>query len=289
MISAQTVKTLRERTGSGMMECKRALESTNGDIDKAVELLRTKGAAQADKKASRVAAEGRISIAQSDGVYAMLETNCETDFVAKSPDFIDFSNSVLNAILNSNASNVDQLLESNCDIENTRRDLIAKIGENITVRRFAKVKQTGTIGFYLHDNNIGVMTDVVCGDSETALEIAKDLSMHITAFNPGAIDESNLDQQVLEAEKRILKQQALDSGKPEEIAQKMIVGRIKKFVDENTLLGQKFVKNQDISVAEHLKQNKAQVASFYRFKVGEGIEKRQEDFVSEVMSQVKKV
>ena len=288
-ITAAMVKELRERSGAGMMECKKALVETNGDLDAAVEHLRKTGLAKADKKASRVAAEGKIVMAQSDDnrKVAMIEINCETDFVAKDDNFGKFADAVSEAVLKAGTTDAQAIGQLNLDsgdsVENTRQALVAKIGENVQIRR-AEVKETdGTLGAYLHGSRIGVIVELEGGDEE----LAKDLAMHVAAINPQFVDESQVPADVLSKEKDILVAQAQDSGKPAEIIEKMVQGRLRKFLAEITLVGQPFVKDGDVTVGKLLDQKDAKVRSFTRLAVGEGIEKKEENFADEVMAQVK--
>lgn len=288
-ITAAMVKELRERSGAGMMECKKALVETNGDLEAAVEHLRKTGLAKADKKASRVAAEGKIVMAQSDDKrkVAMIEINCETDFVAKDDNFGKFADAVSEAVLNAGTTDAQAIGQLNLDsgdsVENTRQALVAKIGENVQIRR-AEIKETdGTLGAYLHGSRIGVIVELEGGDEE----LAKDLAMHVAAINPQFVDESQVPADVLSKEKDILVAQAQDSGKPAEIIEKMVQGRLRKFLAEITLVGQPFVKDGDVTVGKLLDQKGAKVRSFTRLAVGEGIEKKEENFADEVMAQVK--
>ncbi len=290
-ITASMVKELRERTGAGMMECKKALVETGGDMEAAIELMRKTGAAKADKKASRTAAEGVIAVARSeDGrTLAMVEVNCETDFVAKDENFRAFAERVAQTVLRSAPADVATLLalplsDGGRTVEEARLDLVNKIGENVQVRRFERIEAQGDhLGVYLHGTRIGVVVDLEGGD-ET---LARDLAMHIAASRPMCVSEEEVPEEVLEKEKEILTAQAQDSGKPPEIVEKMVQGRLKKFLSEVTLLGQPFVKDPDKSVGKLLKEAGARVRRFLRFEVGEGIEKKQENFADEVMAQVK--
>ena len=289
-ITAAMVKELRERTGAGMMECKKALTETDGDMDAAVETLRKKGAAAADKKSSRIAAEGIIAIKQSDDAKAacILEINCETDFVAKDNSFIQFASDVADVVLANEPETVDglagQQINSGKSVDETRTELIGKIGENVSVRRFQVVKaeQGQSISGYLHGNRIGVL---VSANGEPT--VGRDVAMHIAATRPLSISADELSQDVIEKEKEIFKAQAEDSGKPADIIEKMIAGRMQKFIKENTLLGQPFVKDPDQTVEKYLSQNNVAVSVMIRYEVGEGIEKRQDDFAAEVMAQAK--
>jgi len=289
-ITAALVKELRERTGSGMMECKKALTETGGDIEAAVELMRKAGLAKADKKAGRVAAEGMIAAAISeDGAHAaIVEVNCETDFVAKGDDFVAFSGEIANVVLAKQPADVAALadlpLASGGTVEETRRNLIAKLGENIAVRRCAVLNNSdGKIAAYLHGNRIGVLVAVQGGDEA----LAKDIAMHVAASKPVALGPDNVSADVIAKEKEIYRAQAAESGKPADIVEKMVSGRVNKFLKEVTLLGQPFVKNPDISVEQLLKENGAKVSAFVRFEVGEGIEKKADNFAEEVMAQVR--
>jgi elongation factor Ts len=290
-ISALMVKELRERTGAGMMDCKRMLTETNGDMDAAIDLMRKSGAAKADKKAGRIAAEGRVMITLTDDKKegAIVEVNCETDFVAKDENFISFTNAVAAQCLSDKPADVAALsdlpLDSGESIGETRANLVAKIGENIQVRRFqllAAADADAELSFYQHGERIGVAVVLKGGDDA----LGKDIAMHIAASRPICVSESEVPAEVLEKEKEILIAQAQDSGKPMEIIEKMIQGRMRKYLAEVTLLGQPFVKDADQTVAQLLKASGAEVVSFIRYEVGEGIEKKTEDFAAEVMAQV---
>jgi elongation factor Ts len=281
------VKELRERTGAGMMECKKALVETDGDIETAVENLRKSGLAKADKKAGRVAAEGKIMMAASqDGTNAvMVEVNCETDFVAKDENFNAFANAVAGNALSMEGDDVAALMETEIEgatVEQARQALVAKIGENIQVRRIVRIHADGNLGQYVHGGRIGVMVDLSGGDAE----LAKDLAMHIAALNPEYVSADDVPADVVEKEKGILIAQAAESGKPPEIIEKMVSGRLNKHLSEITLLGQPFVKDSDIKVGKLLEGQGAKVLGFHRLAVGEGIEKKQENFADEVMQQV---
>ena len=284
-ITASMVKELRERTGAGMMECKKVLTETNGDMDAAIEELRIKGAAAAEKKAGRIAAEGIIAVSADTGSGALVEINCETDFVAKDDSFNRFCADVSATVLHGDIADVDALAAASMGdgtVEEARQALIGKIGENISIRRFIKFDAgDGVVSSYLHGNRIGVMIQLDGGDEQ----LGKDIAMHVAASNPLCISEEEMDPTVLAKEKDIFVAQAKESGKPDDIIEKMIGGRIKKFLKENTLLGQPFVKNPDQTVAQLLSEKGAAVTRMVRFEVGEGIEKRQDDFVAEVMAQ----
>ena len=289
-ITASLVKELRERTGAGMMDCKKALQEADGDIDTAVENMRKSGIAKAAKKAGRIAAEGVIIIRQSDdnSQSVISEINCETDFVAKDENFRKFADVVADTILDKQPENVAALLQlpgmgSAATIEDTRTELVAKIGENISVRRFDINKHTGIVGSYLHGVRIGVVVELEGGDEE----LARDLAMHIAASKPVCIREEEVPEALLDQEREVFRAQAEESDKPAEIIEKMMVGKINKFLKEITLLGQPFVKDPDITVEKLLKSKNANVKNFVRYEVGEGIEKKEDNFVEEVMAQAK--
>lgn len=290
-ITAALVKELRERTGAGMMECKKALVEADGNIDTAIEEMRKSGMAKADKKAGRTAAEGLLGIKISDDskTAVIVEVNCETDFVTKGDDFNNFVDAVTDRVLEKQPADIDALLamsisdSDNTSIEDTRKALIAKIGENISVRRFEIITTTGMITSYKHGSRIGVLVNMEGGD-ET---LGKDIAMHIAASNPTCVSETDVSVELIDKEKEIFTAQAQESGKPAEIIEKMIGGRIKKFLKEITLLGQPFVKDPDQTVEKLLKSANADVKGFTRYEVGEGIEKKQENFADEVMAQVK--
>ena len=285
-ITASLVKELRERTGAGMMDCKTALSDARGDIEIAIEVMRKSGAAKAAKKAGRIAAEGIISIKLNENDIVILEVNCETDFVTKDESFLSFVDSVIQVISNNNVSDVDELLKLNSGnqtIEEANQQLIAKIGEKITIRRFQKSSIQNQTGTYLHGIRIGVIVEIKGGSEE----LAKDIAMHIAASRPLFINEDQISQEILDKEKEIYTAQAQESGKPADIVEKMVEGRLKKFIKEITLLGQPFVKDPEKSIEKILKSSNAKVLSFIRYEVGEGIEKRADNFAEEVMSQAK--
>ena len=286
-ISASMVKELRERTGAGMMECKKALVDSDGNLDSAIELLRTTGQAKAEKKAKRIAAEGRIIIKSDTEHTVILEINSETDFVANDSNFINYAESVAVAILENDIVDLESLskidLTTGTNVEMARTQLISKIGENISIRRFDKIKQCDNMGVYTHGARIGVVVSLTGGDEVTS----KDVAMHIAASNPICINNEGVPEELVSREERIFQEQAASSGKPPEIIDKMIQGRMKKFFKEVTLLGQPFIKNPDMSVNELLKESKAEIISFKRYEVGEGIEKKEENFADEVMAQIK--
>ncbi|MDH3400264.1 MAG: translation elongation factor Ts [Chromatiales bacterium] len=288
-VTASMVKELRERTGAGMMECKKALVEVDGDLDAAADNMRKAGLAKADKKSGRIAAEGRVVVEVSeDGrSAAIVEVNSETDFVSGGDDFANFAQSIAATVLANRPADLDALnstvMTGGQSVEDARRALIAKVGENIQVRRFAIAESDDVLGSYSHGTRIGVL---VCmkGGSE---ELARDVAMHVAASRPQYAVESEVPAEQVAHEKEILMDQARQEGKPEEIVEKMVVGRLKKFFAEITLVGQPFVKDPEITVAKLLKDNQAEVLSFLRFEVGEGIEKAADNFVEEVMAQVR--
>ena len=287
-ITAENVKQLRERTGAGMMECKKALVETGGDLDAAAELMRKQGLAKADKKAARVAAEGVVVIerASAGAAAAMVEVNCETDFVAREQDFRAFSSAVAQLALTERPASLEGLLAAQIgqeSVDAVRRALVAKIGENIGVRRFTVLESVQHLGAYTHGSRIGALVALKGGTAE----LAHDLAMHVAASNPRYLSVQQVPQDVMAKEREILTEQARGEGKPPEIVAKMVEGRLRKSLGEVTLLGQPFVKDPDVTVEKLLKSAGAEVAGYVRFEVGAGIEKKQEDFVAEVMAQVK--
>jgi len=273
-ISASMVKELRDHTGAGMMECKKALVEAGGDMERAIEILRKLGQAKADKKSGRIAAEGCIILAAEGNRGVIAEINSETDFAAKDQNFIAFAKSVAATALAGDAKKVEALMVAfNIDgkmIEAARTELISKIGENISVRRFARVDAADQLGSYAHRGRIGAIVSLSGGDAE----LARNIAMHVVASNPMCIDESGMPAEVLASERRILTEQAAESGKPPDIIQKMINGRLSKFLKEKTLLGQSFIKDPDVSVGKLLKVAGAQVEQFVRYELGEGIKKK---------------
>ena len=288
-ITASLVKELRERTGAGMMECKKALTETDGDIEAAIENMRKSGQAKAAKKAGRTAADGVIVIAQDGDRAVMVEVNCETDFVAKDDNFKSFADAVADRVLNSDAADVEALMAmplhegEDTTIEEARQALVSKIGENMSVRRFVRTTAQGTIASYSHGVRIGVLVDLTGGDAG----LGRDLAMHIAASNPVCVSEDQVPADLLAKEREITEAQAKESGKPDNIIEKMVDGRMRKFLAENTLLGQAFVKDPDTTVEKLLKNNNAKVLQYQRFEVGEGIEKKKENFAEEVRAQAK--
>ncbi len=275
-ISAETVKTLRERTGAGMMECKRALIETGGDLDAAAEIMRKAGLAKADKKAARIAAEGALAVAKSaDGRSAVLaEVNCETDFVARLPDFQAFVTQIAAAALPASASSPDAIaalpLAGGKSVEETRRELIARIGEKITVRRVGRLSAPTAVGSYLHGIRIGTLVGIKGGDGA----LARELAMHVAAANPQYVAPADVPQDVVAKEREILAAQAAAEGKPAAIVEKMVEGRLRKYLAEICLIGQPFVKDPDTTIGQLLEKANATVVGFLRYEVGEGIEKR---------------
>ena len=290
-ITASLVKELRERTGSGMMECKKALVEAHGDIDAAAEAMRKSGLAKADKKAGRIAAEGIIAIQTSaDGKQAaMVDVNCETDFVSKGDEFKNFAAAVAQCVLTKKPADTAALMdlpltEGGESINTVRLAMVAKIGENINVRRFVRFQaDKGAVGSYLHGSRIGVLVELEGGD----MTLAKDIAMHVAASKPVCVASQDVPADLVAKEKEIFTAQAAESGKPAAIIEKMVEGRIKKFLAEVTLLGQPFVKNPDVTVEKLVQDAKAKVTRFQRFEVGEGIEKKSENFAEEVMAQVR--
>ncbi|MEE9451410.1 MAG: translation elongation factor Ts [Gammaproteobacteria bacterium] len=291
-ISLDLIKKLREATGAGVVKCKEILQKVGGDIDKAVSELRKLGAASADKKASRTAAEGKIAIkVKEDGFAAvMLEINSETDFVVRDENFINFSDLTTQLALAHEVESIDDLAKLKTGvngetIEDARQALIIKIGENIKLRRLVlmQIEEGSTIGSYAHGNRIGVLVHITGGDEA----LAKDIAMHIAASRPIVVQRDDVPDELVVKEREIYTAQAQASGKPEEIIAKMIEGRVNKFLDEASLLGQPFVKDPGVTVAQLLRNAEAEVVKFVRYEVGEGIEKKTENFAEEVMAQVK--
>lgn len=281
-VSASLVKELRERTGLGMMECKKALVETDGDIDVAIENLRKASGLKAAKKADRTAAEGVVAVKVADDASygVMVEVNSETDFVARDEGFLAFVETVAAKAFETKATDVAALAGG--EIEEARQALVQKIGENIGVRRVQLV-ESGVVGAYVHSNNrIAVLTQLSAGDAE----LARDIAMHIAAVNPQVVNSEDMPAEVVEKEKEIIKAQPDMEGKPEAIVEKMMVGRINKFLKENSLVDQPFVKNPEVTVGKLAKDAGAEVQNFVRFEVGEGIEKVEEDFAAEVAAQV---
>jgi elongation factor Ts len=287
-ITADAVKALRERTGAGMMECKKALIETGGDLDAAAELMRKAGLAKADKKAGRVAAEG-VVVTQTSGpgtAAVIVEVNSETDFVARQDDFQRFAADVAAAALAAGADTLEAVLAlplPGGTVDEVRRSLVARIGENIGVRRVARLSAPTRVGSYVHGSRIGVLVGLEGGDEA----LARDLAMHVAAASPQYVSPADVPAATVDKEREILSAQAAGEGKPAEIVAKMVEGRLRKYLAEICLTGQPFVKDPDVTVEKLLKSAGARVTGFIRFEVGEGIEKKQENFADEVMAQVK--
>jgi len=291
-ITAQMVKELREKTGAGMMDCKKALTETNGDMDKAIDYLREKGIAKAAKKADRIAAEGITAVVTEGDTAVILEVNSETDFVAKNESFTELVNELANHIIKNKPATVEEALEQTLDngtkVSEHINSAIAKIGEKLTLRRFTVLTkgENEVFGAYKHlGGKISVLT-LLSGTTDES--VAKDVAMHAAALNPKYVSRDEVSQEEIEHEKEILKQQALNEGKPEAIVEKMVVGRLNKYFEDICLVDQNFVKNPDLKVGQFVKQHNATIKAFVRYEVGEGLEKRQDNFAEEVMSQVKK-
>ncbi len=286
-ISAALVKELRERTGAGMMECKKALSETNGDIDAAIEAMRKAGTAKAAKKAGRVAAEGTIVIKTSSDrkLAVMVEVNCETDFVARDTNFKEFAEIVAQAALKTSSDNLETVMaftEAGHSVEQLRQALINKLGENVQVRRIALMHSEGGVGEYIHSGRIGVLVSLKAADAD----LGKDVAMHIAASNPQALRPEDVSADLIAKEKEIFVAQSAASGKPADIIEKMVAGRINKYLAEVSLMGQPFVKDPSKTVGDLAKQSKNEILAFIRFEVGEGIEKQVEDFAEAVKAQI---
>ncbi len=289
-ITAQMVKELREKTGAGMMDCKGALEQTNGDMEKAIDFLREKGIAKAAKKASRVAAEGLCSVVTSGNNAVIFELNSETDFVAKNAQFLELIETLGNGLVDSNVQNDEEALNfviNGKTVETLLADATATIGEKISLRRVTRVTKSDEQGFGAYKHMGGRIAVLALLEKEDQ-DVAKDIAMHVAAQKPLYLDRTQVDQDTLEHEKHILTQQALQEGKPANIVEKMVIGRLNKYLQDICLVDQGFVKDPDIKVSEYLKNHKNSVKNFIRLEVGEGIEKKQEDFAAEVMAQVRK-
>jgi elongation factor Ts len=289
-ITAALVKTLRERTGAGMMDCKKALSACEGDLDKAVDFLREKGLSQAAKKASRVAAEGAVAayVSEDAKTGVIVEVNCETDFVAKTDDFQALAHTIAEHIAKTNPKDVEALKESTLNgkkVADLVTEKVAKIGENISLRRFVRYEvQEGLIASYIHaGGKIGVLVDLKGGNAV----LGKDIAMQVAATNPAYLNRTQVPADVLEHEKEVLSEQAKNEGKPEKIIEKMVMGRIQKYYKENCLVDQEFVKDPDQSITKLLKANNAEIRAYARYQLGEGIEKKQENFADEVKSFLK--
>lgn len=301
MISASAVKELRDKTGAGMMDCKKALSEANGDMEKAVDLLREKGLAAAAKKSGRTAAEGVIAtfVSEDKKSAAMVELNCETDFVSANTDFIDLANKVAAQVAKSEVTSLEDVLALDLDgvsVQEAVTNLIAKLGENMNLRRYRKmVAEDGLVASYIHmGGKIGVLTQVKTENtSDEVSTVARDIAMHVAALNPMFLDQTSVDADTIEREKEIYRVQALNEGKPANIVEKMVLGRINKFFKEVCLVNQQFVKNPDLSITAFLKEESKKhgaiaLVDFARFEKGEGIEKEEVDFAAEVAAQMKK-
>ncbi|HVE44808.1 MAG TPA: translation elongation factor Ts [Gammaproteobacteria bacterium] len=287
-ISAAQVKELRERTGAGMMECKKALVESSGDMEGAVEALRKAGIAKAGKKANRTAAEGGVFVKGAGKKCVMVEINAETDFVGRDNNFLSFADAVVETAFNTSATSEEMLSaqmlkDQNQTVEEARQTLITKVGENVQIRRIALIESvTGTVGTYVHGGRIGVIVEL---DTDNA-ELARDIAMHIAAVKPLVISPEHVAPDLIAKEKEIYMAQAAGSGKPQEIIEKMVMGRLEKFLAEISLTGQAFVKDPNVTIGNLLNKHRAKVLAFHRFEVGEGIEKVVEDFKEAVMSQI---
>lgn len=289
-ISAKLVMELRAKTNAGMMDCKKALIENNGDMEAAALWLREKGISKAAKKASRIAAEGLVFEAANDTVAALVEFNSETDFVAKNDEFINFGQTLANLVLENDILTVEELKAlkiEDSNVETRLTDMIAKIGENMNIRRLARIKADSFITTYLHmGGKIGVILNMTGEASEENKTKAKDVAMHVAAMSPDFLDKSEVTEEILEKEKSIMKAQLLEEGKPENIIDKILIGKMNKFYEENCLLQQKFVKDDKITVTQYLGKGLT-IKEVIRFKLGEGLEKRNEDFAAEVAAQMK--
>tara|TARA_B100001105_G_scaffold106519_1_gene85327 strand:- start:50 stop:931 length:882 start_codon:yes stop_codon:yes gene_type:complete len=287
-ISAIDVKKLRALTNAGMMDCKKALVESQGDFQKAKLVLKKKGQSKADSKSGRVAAHGRVSIEieESKHLALVLEINCETDFAAKDDQFVEFSNQISNLLVNEKIENIDQLLNSSISgferVEDFRKSVVAKLGENITIRRFARIFYQGTFGSYIHGNKIAALVDLDIDDKD----LAKNLAMQVAASKPQYIDQTDIPKEIIDGESRILRSHADQEGKPKEIIEKIVTGKLNKYLNEITLLGQEYIKDSDLNVSQLLRKSNATVNLFVRYEVGEGIEQKDKNFADEVKEQV---
>ncbi len=291
-ITAQMVKELREKTGAGMMDCKKALQETNGDMEKAIDLLREKGIAKAGKKGDRIAAEGLTSIKISGNDAVIIEVNSETDFVAKNQEFQNLVTELAEHLLENKPASVEealgQTMKSGSTVEEYIKAGIAKIGEKLSLRRFQVLSKTDNDAFGAYIHMGGRISVVTVLEGTTDEDLAKDISMHIAALNPKYISREDVAQDEVERERQVLTQQALNEGKPEKIVAKMVEGRLGKFFEEICVNEQAFVKDPDVKVGKYVQSKGAKIANFVRYEVGEGMEKREEDFAAEVMNQMKK-
>ena len=287
-ISAIDVKKLRALTNAGMMDCKKALIESQGDFQKAKLLLKERGQSKADSKSGRIAAHGRVSIEieESKHLALVLEINCETDFAAKDDQFVEFSNQISNLLVNEKIENIDQLLNSSISgferVEDFRKSVVAKLGENITIRRFARIFYQGTLGSYIHGNKIAALVDLDIDDKD----LAKNLAMQVAASKPQYIAQTDIPKEIIDGESRILRSHAEQEGKPKEIIEKIVTGKLNKYLNEITLLGQEYIKDSDLNISQLLKKSNATVNLFVRYEVGEGIEQKDKNFADEVKEQV---
>lgn len=288
MFTAQDVKNLREKTGAGMLDCKKALDETKGNIEEAINWLREKGISKALKKAERIAAEGLSEAVSNDTNAVIIEVNCETDFVARNEEFKTLINTIANAILNNEVKTMEdanKLVVDNETIEEKIVAFTAKIGEKISFRRFEKLAKTESQEFGIYSHMGGKITSVVVIEGNNH-EVAKDIAMHVAAMNPSYLVSSDIPEDVLNKEREIIKEQSMNEGKPAEIAEKMVEGRIRKFFKEVCLVEQEFIKDPSLSVGNYAKNNNCSIVKMVRYEVGEGIEKRNDDFETEVMNQI---
>ena len=291
MIKASDVKELRERTGAGMLDCKKALEATDGNMENAIDWLREKGISKAAKKESRIAAEGLTQAEVNGNTCVLVEVNCETDFVAQNEQFKSLVSSIIKTLLNSDVTTMEEANQLTIDggsetIEEAIVNFVAKIGEKISFRRFERVSKKDSEVFGIYSHMGGKITSVVVLDG-TSEEVAKDVAMHVAAMSPTAINRESVPSDVVERESHVIKEQVMGEGKPADIAEKMVVGRLNKFYKEVCLEEQAFIKDSNVNVLNYVKNNGGSIVSMIRYAVGEGIEKRQENFADEVMSQVK--
>lgn len=288
MFTAQDVKNLREKTGAGMLDCKKALDETKGNIEEAINWLREKGISKALKKAERIAAEGLSEAVSNDTNAVIIEVNCETDFVARNEEFKTLINTIANAILNNEVKTMEDANKLEVDNETIEEKIVAftaKIGEKISFRRFEKLAKTESQKFGIYSHMGGKITSVVVIEGNNH-EVAKDIAMHVAAMNPSYLVSSDIPEDVLNKEREIIKEQSMNEGKPAEIAEKMVEGRIRKFFKEVCLVEQEFIKDPSLSVGNYAKNNNCSIVKMVRYEVGEGIEKRNDDFATEVMNQI---
>ena len=288
MFTAQDIKNLREKTGAGMLDCKKALDETKGNIEEAINWLREKGISKAAKKAERIAAEGLSEAVSNDTNAVIVEVNCETDFVARNEEFKTLINTIANTLLNNDVNTMEEankLVVDNETIEEKVVAFTAKIGEKISFRRFEKLTKTESQEFGIYSHMGGKITSVVVLEGKNP-EVAKDIAMHVAAMNPSYLTSNDIPEDVLNKEREIIKEQSMNEGKPAEIAEKMVEGRIRKFFKEVCLVEQEFIKDSSLSVGNYAKNNNCSIVKMVRYEVGEGIEKRNDDFAAEVMNQI---